>query len=110
METRRLRPRQRRRLEVLLGGKLPAVTADVSPGGLCAELPQVFLPGSLVQGSVRISEQEFPFLGQVAWAKPGNPMLEVRSRVGIRFLQIGEEFLAVYRRDVRHRVRRARRG
>ncbi len=101
-----MRPRQRRKLEVTFGGKLPAVTADVSATGLCAELPQVFLPGSMVDGTLKLEGRDYPFIGTVAWAEPGNPMLSVNSRVGVHFLQISEEFVTAFRSSLRHRVQR----
>ncbi|MBI3185897.1 MAG: PilZ domain-containing protein [Myxococcales bacterium] len=104
--TTRTKPRQRRRLEVLFGGKLPAFTADVSASGLCAEMPQVFLPGSIVDGAVRLETVDYPFRGEVAWAKPGNPMGSVASRIGIRFQRVGDEFLSALGANLRHRVPR----
>jgi hypothetical protein len=73
------------RLPVSLGGRLPAITADVSSAGCRLELPQVFIPGSLVHGYVLHGEKELPFRGEVVWAKPGDPRASVYSAQGIRF-------------------------
>ena len=73
------------RLPLSLGRRLPALSADVSRGGFQAELPQVFLPGSRVDGYFLVGEGEVPFSGTVAWAQPGNPQLSVFSRIGVRF-------------------------
>jgi hypothetical protein len=73
------------RLPVSLGRRLPAISADVSRGGFQAELPQVFLPGSLVHGYFLVNDAEVPFRGTVAWAQAGDPHASVYSRIGVRF-------------------------
>jgi len=73
---------------VSLGGKLPALTADVSLSGCRLELPQVFLPGSKVHGFVLHGDVELPFQGQVVWAQPGDPRASVYSAQGIRFTKV----------------------
>jgi PilZ domain len=91
MTSERAVRRDLRRLKVHLGGRLHAFTADVSPSGFCAELMQVFLPGSLVHGTIEVGAESYPFRGEVAWARPGNPMASVRSRIGVRFLTVPDE-------------------
>jgi hypothetical protein len=76
------------RLPVSLGGKLPALTADVSSSGCRLELPQVFLPGSQVHGYVLHGDDELPFRGQVVWARPGDPRASTYSAQGIRFTHV----------------------
>jgi len=76
------------RLPVSLGGRLPAITADVSPAGCRLELPQVFLPGSKVHGYVLHGDSELPFRGEVVWARPGDPRASVYSASGIRFTEV----------------------
>ena len=98
MPNDRLLPRHRRRLTVSLGDRLPAITADVSSGGFSAEMPQVFLPGSLVHGTLQLGAQEVPFKGQVTWAQPGDPMANTRSRFGVRFTEISKDFQEFFRR------------
>lgn len=88
--TRRQTIRRSIRLPLSLGGRLPALSADVSRGGFQAELPQVFLPGSRVHGSIVVGEEKVPFSGTVAWAQPGNPQLSVFSRLGVRFDSVPE--------------------
>ena len=85
MTTRRTSLRRSFRLPLSLGRKLPALTADVSRGGFSAELPQVFMPGSQVDGYFLLDDKEVPFRGWVAWAIPGNPMASVFSQIGVRF-------------------------
>ncbi|MEW5737568.1 MAG: PilZ domain-containing protein [Myxococcota bacterium] len=85
MTPRRKSLRRTVRLPLSLGRRLPALTADVSRGGFCAELPQVFLPGSQVHGFFLVKEEEVPFRGTVTWAEPGNPQLSIFSRIGVRF-------------------------
>ena len=103
MTDNRKNGRYRRRLAIMLGGRIPAVTAEVSDRGFSAELPQVFLPGSKVHGHLAIGERELPFKGEVTWARPGNPSLSVRSRFGVRFTELAPEFHELFHRllDVR---------
>jgi len=83
--------RTRRKLPVFLGGRVAAVTADVSASGFAAEMPAVFLPGSFVHGTVLVEGTEYPFRGTVKWARAGNPLASVRSRFGVRFTEIPPE-------------------
>ncbi len=96
MTTRRTSLRRSLRLPLSLGRKLPALTADVSRGGFSAELPQVFLPGSQVDGYFLLDDKEVPFRGLVAWAVPGNPMASVFSQMGVRFTEIPEGLKGVF--------------
>jgi hypothetical protein len=77
--------RRRRRLPVTLGGRLAAITAEVSGMGFSAEMPQVFLPGSKVHGTINCGDRDLPFRGVVSWAEPGHPNLSIASRFGVRF-------------------------
>lgn len=85
MTTRRTTLRRSFRLPLSLGRRIPALTADVSRGGFSAELPQVFLPGSKVDGYFLVDSEEVAFRGTVTWAEPGNPMASVFSQIGVRF-------------------------
>lgn len=100
MPNKRFVPRQRRRLRISLGGKLPAFTADVSPGGFSYEMMQVPRPGTTVQGSVTLANREFDFTGEVTWAQAGNPRLSLRGRVGVRFTGIANEFFELLRAEL----------
>lgn len=82
--------RHSRRLPVSLGGRLAAMTLNVSRSGFRIEMPQVFLPGSQVHGYVMDGVEEIPFRGEVAWAQPGNPQRSLLSVMGIRFASISE--------------------
>ena len=92
MRTLRTDKRLQRWLHVSLGGKLKAVTVDVSELGFCAELAPVFLPGSEVDGEIRVRDRSFPFKGTVSWAKPGSRTKSEPSRIGVAFRQIPGEF------------------
>jgi hypothetical protein len=85
MTTRRESLRRSFRLPLSLGRKVPALTADVSRGGFSAELSQVFVPGSTVDGYFLVDQVEVAFRGHVVWAQAGNPMLSLSSRIGVRF-------------------------
>lgn len=82
-----------RRLPVYLGGRVAAVTADVSRSGFSAEMPAVFLPGSFIHGTVLVDGVEHAFEGEVKWARPGNPRASVRSRFGVRFTKAPDALL-----------------
>jgi len=90
--------RHRRRLRVSLGTGAPIFTADVSPSGLCAEMARVMKPGSELKGSILLDTKEYAFTGQVMWVKPGDPQLGIRGKMGIRFIQIPEDFGAAFER------------
>ncbi len=85
MTTRRESLRRSYRLPLSLGRRVPALTADVSRGGFSAELSQVFLPGSVIDGYFLVDNEEVQFKGHVVWAQAGNPMLSLSSRIGVRF-------------------------
>jgi hypothetical protein len=87
MPLARAEPRRRRLLKLSLGGKVSAVTTDVSPGGFAALLDPVFIPGSVVHGTVQLEGEWLPFRGEVAWARPGNPERKTRSRIGVKFIE-----------------------
>lgn len=87
MTTERSTLRRTVRLPLSLGRRLPAITADVSRGGFSAELPQVFLPGSRVDGYFLMGDAEVAFKGTVAWAVAGNPQASLYSRLGVQFDQ-----------------------
>lgn len=94
MSELRAQGRQVRKLPVFLGGRVAAVTADVSRTGFSCEMPAVFLPGSFVHGTVVVEGTEFEFQGEVKWAKAGNPRASVRSRFGVRFTKVPAELIA----------------
>lgn len=99
MPNKRFVARQRRRLKLSLGGKLPAFTADVSPGGFSVELMSVPRPGTTVHGTLTLEGREFPFTGEVSWAQHGDPRLSVRGRVGVRFTGIDNTYYELYERS-----------
>lgn len=98
MTTRRTTLRRRLRLPLSLGRKLPALTADFSRGGFSAELPQVFLPGSQIDGYFLLDDKEVAFRGRVAWAVAGDPMASVFSQIGVRFNEVPEGLKKVLRK------------
>jgi hypothetical protein len=100
---KRFVPRQRRRFKITLGGRLPAFTADLSPGGFSCDLMQVPRPGTTVRGSITFAEREFEFTGEVSWARAGDPRLSLRGRVGVRFTGIANEFFELFRDELEGR-------
>ncbi|MBF5046159.1 PilZ domain-containing protein [Aggregicoccus sp. 17bor-14] len=96
MSNRRYLPRLRCRLRLQLQDGGPLFTADLSPGGFAAELLRVPRPGTTVHGTLPFGGQEFPFTGQVMWAKAGEPRLNLRGRVGVRFTGIANGYYEAY--------------
>ena len=97
MTTKRRTLRKTHRMALSLGRRLPALTADVSRGGFAAELPQVFMPGSKVDGFFLVNESEVPFHGTVQWAVPGDPQASIFSRIGVRFDKTPPGLVPVFR-------------
>jgi|CXWL01.1.fsa_nt_gi hypothetical protein len=97
---KRFVPRLKRRLKISLGGKLPAFTADVSPGGFAVEAMQVMKAGTTVHGSLTMGGEEFPFTGRVTWSTHGEPRLSLRGRYGVRFTGIPNEFFRVFQQAI----------
>lgn len=100
MSNRRFVPRQRKRLKISLGGRMPAFTADVSPGGFAAELMHVLRPGQMVHGAITLCGREFAFTGEVSWARAGDPRMSVRGRMGVRFTGIDNDFFELFRAEL----------
>jgi hypothetical protein len=84
MAANRSSPRHKRRLRVSLG-TTPLFTADVSVGGFCAEILRAPAPGTPVAGTLRLADTEVSYAGEVVWARPGSPRLNLRGRIGVRF-------------------------
>jgi hypothetical protein len=84
--------RHRRRLRVALKGHPPFFTLDVGAGGFCVELLRALPPGTTVEGAIQVGQAEIPFAGRVAWAKSGDPRMNLRSRMGVAFLRIPAGF------------------
>ena len=90
MTTPRTGARARRRVRVTIGGAA-AFTQSLGVGGFSAEVMRVPLRGSSVQGTMYLGEKDFDYAGDVAWVKPGDPRLNLRGRVGVRFTQLNAE-------------------
>lgn len=93
----RFLPRQKRRLKIDLGPAFPSFTADVSPGGFAVESAVVQRPGTRVEGHITVDEHELAFVGEVSWAQMGDPRMSLRGRMGIRFVDIDNEFYELMR-------------
>jgi hypothetical protein len=75
-------PRQRRRVKVTLAHG-PSFTIDTSAGGFCVELLRVCQPGTAVSGTIHDAADDIRFDGVVVWARPGDPYLGLRGRMGV---------------------------
>lgn len=95
MANKRMIPRVRKRLRVVLNGA-QSFTSDVSPGGFCIELLDVLPPGSDVSGTLNLEDAAFQFSGKVQWAVSGERKIMKRGRMGIRFTGIDPSFFQKY--------------
>ncbi|HET6923206.1 MAG TPA: PilZ domain-containing protein [Anaeromyxobacteraceae bacterium] len=88
--TPRTGARARRRVRVTIAGTA-IFTQSLGVGGFSAEVMRVLPRGSPVQGTVRVGEKDFDYVGDVAWVKPGDPRINLRGRMGVRFTQLDAE-------------------
>ena len=95
MANKRVMPRQRKRIRVELAGT-SVFTADVSPGGFCAESMRVLPPGSTVQGRIRVGNEDLAFTGQVTWTRAAEPRLGLRGRMGVRITGVPNAYYALF--------------
>lgn len=85
-------PRVRRRLKLNLGG-MHAFTLDISPQGFATEMMRPRLEGDCdLHGTLELGGAQFPFTAKVCWVKHGEPRLNLRTRFGVRFTGISNEF------------------
>lgn len=82
--------RVRRRFKVSVVGST-SFTVDVSIGGFCVELLRVPPPGTAVDGSIDVKGRAFAFRGRVAWARGGDPRMNLRGRMGVCFIDAPSE-------------------
>jgi hypothetical protein len=66
-------------------------TLDLGPGGFSAEIMRAAPIGTTVKGTIRLNGVDVPYSGEIVWAKPGDPRLNLRSRLGIRFTDLPPE-------------------
>jgi len=76
-------------------GRGSSFTVNVSGGGYCTELMRVHAVGDPLEGVIHTARGQTPFRGQVAWATAGDSRLNIRGRMGVRFLQIDRPFAAL---------------
>lgn len=86
--------RHRRRFRVTVE-RTPSFTLDVGPGGFATEVMRVLPPGTPVVGQIRLPDVDVVFVGEVAWAKPGDARMNLRGRMGVRFSRIRPDFAAL---------------
>ncbi|MFN0062964.1 MAG: PilZ domain-containing protein [Myxococcaceae bacterium] len=90
---RRTRHRARRRLKVNIG-QTTGFTVDTNGTGLSMETSKALTPGTQVSGVVFIDSRQFPFTGEVRWARAGNPHAGILARMGIAFRDPSPELVA----------------
>jgi hypothetical protein len=89
---RRLISRAHHRLWVLLGRE-GGFTTDVNANGFCVKGECVAQPGAEVSGKISVGDRQFEFTGMVCWTSAIDPH---HARMGIRFLDVPEEFKSVF--------------
>jgi len=90
MTNSRSTTRHRRRFRVTVG-TTTIFTLDVGPGGFAAEIMRALPSGTPVQGTLRLNGVDVGYTGQVAWARAGDPHLNLRGRIGVRFTRLPGE-------------------
>lgn len=86
--------RQRKRFRVTVD-RTSSFTLDVGAGGFATEMMRVLPPGTPVMGQIRLSEVDVVYVGEVAWSKPGDPRMNLRGRMGVRFARIRPDFASL---------------
>lgn len=102
MGSKRKIERLRRRLRFSANGSA-GFTVDISPGGFCAELMKVPIPGTSVNGALELQGERFDYQGTVRWAMAGEPRIGHRGRIGIQFTSISNAFFELYQRHLMKR-------
>jgi hypothetical protein len=90
MANTRSAPRLRRRFRVTLG-QTTVFTVDVGPGGFAADIHRALPAGTPVEGTLRLNGADVGYTGQVAWARAGDPHLNLPGRIGVRFRRPPDE-------------------
>ena len=102
MEERRRFVRLDTRLDVTYsvlpsGGKIHAVTKDISGGGICLFVDRVLRAGTSLQVSMKLPGQEQPanFTAEVVWCEPyeviGKTERQRAVEIGVRFVEISPQ-------------------
>jgi hypothetical protein len=95
MQTRvrdtRTSPRFPRRFKVTFL-QSSSYTTSVAAGGFSAERLRVVPPATPLDGVITVGSRVLPFTGRVAWSRPGDLVLNLRGRMGVRFLRVPPHF------------------
>jgi len=86
--------RSRQRFPVTVA-RMTLFTANSSGRGFCTEALRVLGPGTAVDGIIRARGAEYAYSGRVVWARPGDPRLNLRGRMGIEFLTVAPGLVAL---------------
>ena len=73
-------------------GRTTSFTTNVSQEGFCTEAMRLIAPGTPVEGAICLDGNDYAFAGSVVWAKPGDPRVYLRSRMGVRFSRVSPGF------------------
>jgi hypothetical protein len=94
MTEHRREARRRLRFPVTVG-RSTLFTASISRGGFSTEALRVLGPGVAVEGVIRARGNEYAYSGKVIWARSGDPRMNVRGRMGIRFTSVAPELASL---------------
>ncbi len=82
--------RQRRRLRVRIGDAI-GFTNSIGVGGFSVQMMYALAKGSPVRGTLYLGETGIGYAGQVVWVKPGDPRINIRASMGVRFTELDRE-------------------
>ena len=77
-------------MRVSIGGTA-VFTQSLGVGGFSAQMMRVPARGSSVRGTLYLGEKNADYVGEVVWVKPGDPLVNLRGRMGVRFTELTPE-------------------
>lgn len=89
-----MRPRSgvrlRRRVRVSIADAV-SFTNSISSGGFSVQMMRALTRGSPVWGTLHLGETGINYVGEVAWVRLGDPRINLRASVGVRFTGLSGE-------------------
>lgn len=79
--------RQRRRVRVSIGDAV-VFTDNIGSGGFSVQMMRAVAKGSSVRGTLYLGEPAIDYVGEVVWVRPGDPRINVRASLGVRFTDL----------------------
>ncbi|HEU4385639.1 MAG TPA: PilZ domain-containing protein [Anaeromyxobacteraceae bacterium] len=72
-------------------GDAVVFTNSVGAGGFSVQMMYAPARGSQVRGTLFLDEGDINYLGEVVWVKPGDPRINLRASLGVRFADLDGE-------------------